>query len=197
MKVLFLSANPKKTERLRFDKEFKEIHDSIACSKARKNVTLQYKNAINIKDIKNSLQMEDPTIVHFSGHGNSKGEIILEDNKGFPNPISPEEFTKIFISTENKIKCVILNCCYSASVAKSIIKIVDCSIGIETDLEDNLAVVFVSAFYLALGENKDLQLAFDFATNEFLLKGGRQNEKPRLFFRSDINPSETYLIKKK
>lgn len=65
MKVLFLSANSKKTERIRFDEEFKEIQDNIACSKARQNVTLQYKNAINIKDIKSFLQIEDPTIVHF------------------------------------------------------------------------------------------------------------------------------------
>jgi len=33
------------------------------------------------------------------------------------------------------------------------------------------AIAFAFAVYLALGENKDLQLSFDFATNEFFLKG--------------------------
>jgi len=34
------------------------------------------------------------------------------------------------------------------------------------------AIAFASAVYLALEENKDLQLSFDFAINEFFLKAG-------------------------
>ena len=45
MKILFLSANPKKAGRLRLDKEFWEIRGSIAVSKASKNVFIQFVTA--------------------------------------------------------------------------------------------------------------------------------------------------------
>jgi hypothetical protein len=80
------------------------------------------------------------------------------------------------------------------SRAREICRNVDCVIGIKSDLEDDSDVAFASAFYLALGENKDLQLAFDFALNQFLLKGGLIEEKPELFVRPIVTPSETYLI---
>jgi hypothetical protein len=77
--------------------------------------------------------------------------------------------------------------------AKEICRIVDCVIGMGTDLEDDSAIAFASALYLALGENKDLQLAFDFALSQFFLKGGLTEEKPELFVRPMIIPSETYM----
>lgn len=196
MKILFISANPNKTERLRFDKEFEEIHGSISVSKARKKITLQYKTAIKAEDVKSYIKKEKPDIVHFSGHGNSKGEIVLEDEKKNPKPISPEKFAAMFKVIENHIKCVFLSCCYSAKAAKLIGRIVDCVIGINSDLEEESAVAFASAFYLALGENTNLQIAFDFAVNEYL-RGGFCENKPELFIKSGINPSETYFIEEK
>ena len=194
MKILFLSANPKKTERLRFDKEFKEIQGSIAVSKARKRVSLLLRTAVTPNDVQGYVEKEKPDIVHFSGHGSANGEIILEDENGNPKPIPAEIFANMFKVLDSQIRCVVLNCCYSAIAAKEIGRIVDCVIGIKTDLEDGVAVTFASAFYLALGENKDLQLAFDFAVKEFVLKGGLIEDKPELFIRSGMNPSETYLI---
>ena len=195
MKILFLSANPKKTRRLRLDKEFWEIRGSIVVSKARDEVFIQIRTAVNNKKIQDFIVDEKPDIVHFSGHGNSQGEIILEDEKRDPKPISSEEFAAMFKVMDNRIKCVVLSCCYSAIAAKEIGRFVDFVIGIKTDLEDESAIAFASGFYLALGENKDLQLAFDFAVNEFLLKGGQIEEKPELFIRSGINPSHTFFIK--
>ena len=195
MKILFLSANPKKTERLRFDKEFKEIQGSIAVSKARTKVILQYIAAVKAKDVQGYIKKEKPDIVHFSGHGNSNGEIILEDETRYPKVIPVEKFANMFKVLDSQIRCVVLNCCYSAITAKEISRTIDFVIGIKKDVADGPAIAFSSGFYLALGAKKDLKLAFDFAVSEFLLKGGLIEEKPELFIQSGINPSQTYFIK--
>ena len=197
MKILFLSANPRKTGRLRLDKEFWEIRGSLVVSKARHEVFIQFRTAVKSRKVQEFITKEKPDLVHFSGHCNYQGDIILEDEKRNPQPISPQEFAARFKVAGNQIKCVVLSCCYSAIAAKEIGRFVDFVIGIKTDLEDESAIAFASAFYLALGENKDLQLAFDFAISEFLLKGGLIEEKPELFVQSEINPSKTYFINEK
>ena len=194
MKILFLSSNPNRMGILRLDKEFWEIRGSIAVSRSSKNVFIQFVKATKLKMVQDLIEREKPDIVHFSGHGNTNGEIVLEDKNRNPIQISPENFASLFTVGENHLKCVILNCCYSNKSAKLINRIVDCVIGINTDIDDQSAIVFASAFYLALGEKKNLQIAFDFAINEFLLKGGLIEQKPELFTTSNINPWETILI---
>ena len=195
MKILFFSSNPNRTGILRLDKEFWEIRGSIAVSRSSKNVFIQFVKASKLKLVQDLIEREKPDIVHFSGHGNKNGEIVLEDKNRNPLQISPETFASIFRVNENPMKCVVLNCCYSEKAAKLINRIVDCVIGIKTDIDDQLAIAFASAFYLALGERKNLQIAFDFAINEFFLKGGLIEQKPQLFIQSKINPWETFLIK--
>lgn len=194
MKILFLSSNPNRTGILRLDTEFWEIRGSIAVSKASKNVFLKFVTATKPKMVQDLIEREKPDIVHFSGHGNTNGEIILEDKNRNPLQISPENFTSMFRVGKNHMKCAVLNCCYSDKAAKLIKKNVDCVIGIKADIYDQSAIAFASAFYLALGEKKNLQIAFDFAINEFLLEGGLIEQKPELFIQSKRNTWEIYLI---
>lgn len=194
MKILFFSSNPNRTGILRLDKEFWEIRGSIAVSRSSKNVFIQFVAATKPKLVQDLIEREKPDIVHFSGHGNTNGEIVLEDRNRNPLQISPENFVSMFGASENHLKCVVLNCCYSNKAAKLINRIVDCVIGIKTDIDDQSAIAFASAFYLALGERKNLQIAFDFAINEFLLNGGLIEQKPELFTHSKVNPWETFLI---
>ena len=50
MKVLFLSTNPKKPEKLRFNFEFKEIIESISVSKNRDKIDFLFRRAIKPND---------------------------------------------------------------------------------------------------------------------------------------------------
>ena len=97
------------------------------------------------------IEKEKPDIVHFSGHGNMNGEIVLEDENRNPLPISPEKFAAMFEVSENHMKCVVLTCCYSEKAAKLLNRIVNFVIGVKTDIDDKSAIAFASAFYLALG----------------------------------------------
>lgn len=195
MKILILSTNPKETERLRFDIEFKEIKDSISVSKNRDKFNVVFRRAIKPKDLQDLINKEKPEIIHFSGHCNSKGELILEDEIGDPIPISTEIFERIFNVSNNHTICVVLNCCYSAITAKEISKYVDCVIGMKTAIADGPAIAFAAGFYLAIVSEIDLKTAFEFAQKEFILKGGLSKDKPELYIKSGINPSETYFIK--
>ena len=131
MKILFLSSNPNRTGILRLDKEFWEIRGSIAVSRSSKNVFIQFVTATKPKLMQELIEKEKPDIVHFSGHGNTNGEIVFEDENRNPLQISPENFASMFRACGNNLKCVVLNCCYSDKAAKLINRTVDCVIGIK------------------------------------------------------------------
>ena len=96
------------------------------------------------------IEKEKPDIIHFSAHGTSKGETILEDDGGNPKPVSAEIFARMFCFLKNQIKCVVLNFCYSAILAKEIGRNIDCVIGIKTDVADGPAIAFTSFLEISL-----------------------------------------------
>ena len=60
------------------------------------------------------------------------------------NLFPQKNFAKMFYTLRNQIKCVVLNCCYSAKTAKEIGKIVDCVIGFKNDIVNPSAIAFAS-----------------------------------------------------
>ncbi|MGH9760567.1 MAG: hypothetical protein ACREAC_06950, partial [Blastocatellia bacterium] len=82
IKILFLSANPKRTKRLRLDEEVRAIRDKLNAATLRDDFTIEQEWALRVGDLQGHLMRHKPNIVHFSGHGSDEGEIILEDEAG-------------------------------------------------------------------------------------------------------------------
>ncbi|MDX1407350.1 MAG: hypothetical protein R3330_04435, partial [Saprospiraceae bacterium] len=77
-KILFLSANPAKTDRLRLDHEAREIDETLAATTYREDFVWVPKQAVTVKTITGALQQVQPEIVHFSGHGAGAEGIVVE-----------------------------------------------------------------------------------------------------------------------
>src|SRR5437588_4246939 len=90
IRILFLAANPVDTTRLRLDKEIREIENKIQIGTNRDSFELISSWSLRASDLQESLLRYKPQIVHFSGHGSSNQEIILEDNFGNSKPVSKE-----------------------------------------------------------------------------------------------------------
>src|SRR5205085_4220721 len=103
--------------------------------------------AVRVSDIQSHLLRYQPDIVHFSGHGSSASEIILEDVNGNSQPIPSKALGQLFSILRDNIKCVLLNACYSESQARTIAEHIDCVIGMSKAIGDVAAIHFSTAFY--------------------------------------------------
>ena len=79
VKVLFLAANPASTERLRIDREARQIREKLLSTKHASRVEIIARWAVSIDDLLQALMEVQPEIVHFSGHATRAEQIVLED----------------------------------------------------------------------------------------------------------------------
>ncbi|MEL6654079.1 MAG: CHAT domain-containing protein [Bacteroidota bacterium] len=186
-KILFLAANPSQTGRLKLDQEIREIEEGLRRSNHRDSFELVQKWAIRPADLRRAMLDENPQIVHFSGHGVTQGlsgeakegtrslffeeekismqdydgGIVIEDNDGSPKVLPAATLGKLFELFAGKVRCVLLNACYSESQAKELKPHIPYIIGMNDAVPDNAAIVFATGFYDALGAGKDIEQAFE------------------------------------
>jgi CHAT domain len=192
--ILFLSANPKNTETLRLEEEFREIRSRVLKSKERDKLTLVQRGAVRVGDLQFYLNQETPTIVHFSGHGTDEGTVVLEDNMGNAQIVTSEALARVFEILKDNIRCVVLNACFSRKQALAISRHIDCVIGMSTSISDKAAIVFSSAFYLAIASGKSVENAFEQGIAELMLWNIKEDETPVLFCKRRVDPSTVFLL---
>jgi len=192
LKILFLAANPKDTDQLRLDEEIREIKQALLQAEFRDKFEIEQEFAVRTSDIQAHLLRHKPHIVHFSGHGSEKSEIILEDKTGNSTPLSIRALSQLFSVLKDNIRCVVLNACYSEPQAQAIAKHVDCVIGMSKAIGDPAAISFSVAFYQALGFGRDIKTAFDLGCLQIDLESLNEQDTPKLLA-ININPQEIIL----
>ena len=161
--VLFLSADPKNTSRLRLDEEFREINEQLRLAKQRDSFKLELPQlSLRPKDISGALLNTQPQIVHFSGHGTSEGALCFEDETGQVHFVQPDALAALFEQFAGQVSCVLLNACYSEIQAKAIAEHIDYVIGMNKAIGDKAAIAFTIGFYQALGAGRPIEDAYKF-----------------------------------
>ncbi len=160
-KILFLSANPRDTQRIRLDEELRKIKDELALSENRKHFDLENEPAVKVPTITRAMQMHNPEIVHFSGHGDGEAGLAVENNYGNTILFPTDGLNRLFKNHKETVKCVILNACYSKEQATIISKHGIYVIGMNKAIGDDAAISFAIGFYQSLGAGKDYEFAFN------------------------------------
>lgn len=187
--ILFLASNPLDQKRVRLDEEMREIDQAIRGAEFRDAFNLELQMAVRVGDLQEHLLRFKPHIVHFSGHGTDRSEIILEDRNGMSYSVSPESLTLLFRTLRDNIRCVILNLCYSEDQAQAIAEHIDCVIGMTGAIDDEAAILFSKSFYRAIAYGRDVQTAFDLACQEINMQNILEADKPKLIANL-INPED-------
>jgi len=195
IKILFLSANPIDTERLRLDEEMHRIDDNIDRAEYRDKIIIKSYWATRITDIQRILLKHKPQIIHFSGHGSNEGDIVLDDGTGKKKIVSGKAIGNLFKTFKGNVRCVVLNACYSEKYAKAISQYIDCVIGISNSISDDAAIAFASSFYQGIAFGKSIKMSFDLGCSQIELENIGEEKLPRLFSRDDIDPKNLILIK--
>ena len=163
-KILILSANPEDTDRLRLDKEIREIEEGLNLSVHREKFQIQSKWAVRFKDLRRALLKYKPHFVHFAGHG-EEGSLMVESDEGVAVPISTKALSGLFEICSDHVECVVFNACYSALQADAIKKHIKYVIGMPGKINDQAAIEFAVGFYDALGAGNTVEKAFKYGCN--------------------------------
>ena len=181
-KILILAAIPLN---LRLDKETRAIENAIRRADKRDLFDIRIRTAVCPQDIRRAIAEERPQIVHFCGHGNKDGSLVLEDEGGNNKPVSPEALVSLFQLHVDYVKCVLLNACYSEKPAIAISQYIDYVIGMNNPINDRGAIEFSRGFYDGLGyeipsEQDVFQRAFDEAMVAIKMENNFQDKIPVL-----------------
>lgn len=181
IKVLMLAASPQDNVRLNWEKESKAIQRVFLDVKVPNHHKVEPVGAVRAKELEYWLLKIRPNIVHFAGHGTQTGELVFQADDGSSEIVSVEVLVELFRLCKEKIRCVMLNACFTESLAIVLSQHIDYVIGMTADVTDQAAIEFAEAFYFNLASGKDITDAFMLARNKLQRIYPAQTGLPRLF----------------
>lgn len=180
-KILFLSANPISTPRLRVDAELNRVDEAFKSSKLRDRFDLENKGSVRLDTFSTLILENNPEIIHFSGHADKQG-ILLEDKDGQTHVLANNALDAIFKLFKDKVKCVVLNSCYSENQAEIISKHGIYVVGMNDEINDDIAINFSIGFYLGIVNGKDSVFSYNFAKTKILTEHASSASIPVLWY---------------
>ncbi|NHM32440.1 hypothetical protein G8761_17880 [Bacillus sp. C11] len=193
--VLFMASNPLDAPPLRLDEEAREIQEMIRKSEHRDSVTFRTRWATRSLDLLQAINEEEPTIIHFSGHGSENDEIVFQDNQGNAKLVSKEAIVQTIMSSSDSIKLIFFNTCFSYGQAQAVTKHVDAAIGMTTSIGDDAARVFAAQFYSAIGFGLSVKKSFEQGKAALMLEGILEKDTPELFVKDGLNAEDLIIVK--
>lgn len=158
VKILFTTANPIDTSRLRISDEIRQVREGLRNSKFSSVFEFVLEVGVRKSDLQALLIEHQPDIFHFAGISVNEG-LVLEDQQGHSAVISVQEFRKLISVFRDKIQLVFLN--GNSSIGEEIAEEIDFVVSTAGPVGDRDAIEFAAAFYQAIGNNVDIETAFE------------------------------------
>lgn len=202
IKVLFLAANPLEmispaSPPLQLDEELRAIQRKIRESEYRDAVELIPWLAVRTDDLLQALNEHKPHIVHFSGHGDTNGDLIFQMADGSSQRVSKAAIaaTMKTLTDADNLRLIIFNSCFSEAQAVAVTEHIGCAIGMNDAIGDEAARLFAAQFYSAIGFGRSVQTAFDQAKARLMLEGIGEEDTPEMHTHSEADPASIILVR--
>lgn len=164
--VLCLLASPSDQAQLSLAEEQRLI--SLIARPDRLTVTVH--TATRTTDLAPAMLAARPDVVHFAGHGDSKGRLIFHNELSLSAPVSAQALGALFESV-GELACCVLNSCYSGGYAKTLLGSARTVVGSADLLYDEEALAFARGFYEALATGRTPLEAYLVGVAEMELAG--------------------------
>lgn len=169
-KLLMMCASPKDETKLRLDQEARDLTEQLRLVENRKTeIVVNHAWAVRTDQIQMEVLNNTPEILHFSGHGTT-GALCFEDKDGNSVIVNSSAIAGLIESSET-IECLVLNACFSDSIAKEVQPHVKAVVGCSVSIGDEAAISFSKAFYRAISHGHNYLKAYTLALNELQLAG--------------------------
>lgn len=190
MRVVMLSSSPDEPglERLALDTEYNRIRSKLESSEGGRRVELDYWPDVRVDQLPDRLLKAPADVLHFSGHSTEDGAITMRDADGQILDLQPEGVAQVIGAFGDRLRCVVLVACFSAELAQRLQDHIDVVVGMQSEVDDDAAIVFVSTFYNALAQGHAVRRAFDVAAGMMRAHGNLTGE-PILYTREGVDPT--------
>lgn len=195
-RILFLAANPDSTTPLHAGREVRRIRERLAVTAHRSAIEIVERWAVRPGDLQQALIEIQPHIVHFSGHGTTEYELMLEGDDGSPQPVGKGVLAELFRLRGGGVRMVVLSACHSLPQAEAIAEHVDCAIGMRRAIGSEAAAEFSAALYHAIGSGDFIPRAFESARLHLQVTGIPEHRTPHLVVRRDDVDIERSLMRR-
>ena len=192
IKILFLSAEPVNTQRLRLGQEIRDIEEKLRVAPKARSFQLISQWAVRPRDLMETMMIYRPTVVHFSGHA-SGGKLILENDTGETQPIEGSHLAALLAEFSDTIRLVVLNACFTSPGFDVLAKVIDHTVGTTSALTDSAAIRFSSCFYQALAFGNSVQAAYELAKHQITLEELTGPGVFTLLTRGGVDTSEPFV----
>lgn len=186
-KLLFISASPAKYERLASNVEIRDVDARIRAALPLDRFEIVVATATKRAELQHLFLLHRPDIVHFSGHGDPKRGVLLEDEHGNAAPVSGKALAALFSIVRGKPSIVVLNACSTKGMARAFQHIVDYTIAMDGPIRDISAVAFATAFYDALARDYHVPAAFNAGLVQLEVEKLPSKHTPELFIAAGVN----------
>lgn len=181
LNVLMMCASPKDAgDPLRLDEEARDLKEQIRLvEKPKQEMIVTHAWAIRTDQVQMEVMNNSPDILHFSGHGDT-GILCFEDKNGNVAEVSAAAIEGL-VKLSDSVQCLVLNACFSESVARQVKAYVKAVIGCSVEINDDAAIAFTRAFYRAIRHGHSIRRSYDAALNELQLNGMENEAKKYVF----------------
>lgn len=211
LRVLYLTANPEAIETtvthpdgsvetngvwLRVDYEVRQVRDLLKKSKYRDLVEVEHLPAATSMDLLEGLNEHRPHVVHFSGHANSIG-LHMENDDGttIGDDLNFNLLARMLGATDSPPKLLVLNACESLAGADELLQTVPTVIAMSDEINDASAVVFAARFYSAIASAQSVASALDQAKVAMEAASLEGAHLPEARNRDDVNLAKLILVR--
>gem|GEM_PF-4953594 len=179
--ILFLSANAKGGQLLRLKEEEEAIRQCTQQDESQIQLVMTALPNAGIHEFDQALLAGAYQIVHFAGHTNPEGHLLLAGQNEQESAITLHGFAN-YIANHESVECVVLNACQSVDQARSIPAQVPIVIAMAGEIVDKAAILFAEGFYSAIAAGKNYQFAFKNGCNRISAELGLKDfsETPQL-----------------
>lgn len=193
LRVLFVSSNCQGVS-LAVDREFNRVQERIVNIDPEWARCLEHWPDASLHDLATRLhRAPGPIILHFAGHGDPKGGILLRDHNGDPTYMDGLGVSRLLGAFSSKVRLVVLNACYSAALGERLVESIGLVIGMQHPIDDDTSILFAQSFYEALAAKCHVQRAFDIAAAQATARLADVENVPKLLTRSDLDPAQLFF----
>lgn len=170
-KILFIAANPTASavSEITWMTEYKAMDNIFNKSRFYNHIDLKPNFDTTPEEFLDYVQGSNIWLLHFCGHGNKNGKMILQDINNDIFPVRNSDFLDV-INDVQGLKCIFLNACNSHILIEETQEYIDYSIGFEGIVDNYDAVEFVKNFYENLGKVETIPMAFRLAKQKMSFK---------------------------
>lgn len=194
--ILFVAASPLEMPEVQSAAEFRQIQELLRRSGLTEERVklLPPELATSPSQLAEALLRTDPDIIHFSGHGDKAGPLVLQDptsRKSVEVPI--ETLEVLFRERRGRVRCVVLNACWSEKQAKVLAQHVPCVVGMTRAIPDDAALQFSEGFYRALLYGRSIQSALMLGRMNITV-ASHAREIPQLIARDPATANQPLIV---